>query len=247
MSRTETRPGERTIPGTAGARWAHPLARFLAFGIWATQVTGAENVPATGPVLLAANHINVIDGPLLAGASPRPSHVLVKTEMFTGPIGLLLSTAGQIPVDRDSGRAALLQALGVLRRGGVVGVFPEGSRGRGDAANARAGVAWLALTGSAPVIPVAVLGTRRTGESVGHVPGFRRRLAVEFGTPVLLERAPGSTGRAANEAANEAIRCALSALVAAASARTGLVLPTDDPTQMAPGSVEGPEPGRIGA
>ena len=108
-------------------------------------------------------------------------------------------------------------------------MFPEGNRGRGDATSARAGIAWLALNGHAPVVPVAVLGTRRTGESVNKVPWPRRRLAIAFGEPLVIQRAPGTSGRVAIEEANEAIRIALSALVDATSARTGLALPTDDP------------------
>jgi len=223
-------------PSAVGPRWAHWLGRLLAYGVWDTHVTGAANVPTSGPVLLAANHTGVIDGTVLLGAAPRPIHVLVKAEMFTGPLGAFLRSAGQIPVDRDSGRGALLAALGVLGRGGVVGMFPEGSRGRGDAASARAGVAWLALNGGAPVVPVAVLGTRRTGEGVGHVPGVRRRLVVEFGAPLVLERAPGTSGRAALADANEAIRAALSALVTSATARTGLEMPADDPSLTGGGS-----------
>ena len=183
----------------------------------------------SGPVLFAANHTGVVDGPVLAGATPRPVHVLVKQEMFTGVVGWFLTSLGQIPVDRDGGRTALTAALGVLRRGGVVGIFPEGNRGRGDASSAHAGIAWLALNGGAPVVPVAVLGTRRTGESVGHVPGFRRRFVVEFGEPLTIVRAPGTSGRVALSEANEAIRVALSGLVTAAAARAGLPLPTDDP------------------
>ncbi|OIQ84446.1 1-acyl-sn-glycerol-3-phosphate acyltransferase [mine drainage metagenome] len=201
----------------------------MAHVLWSTEVVGAEHVPVDGPVLLAANHTGVIDGPLLMAAAPRPSHVLVKAEAFRGPVGAVLRGAGQIPVDRDSGRGALQAALGVLRRGGVVGVFPEGNRGRGDAAAARAGVAWLALRAHAPVVPVAVLGTRRTGEGVGHVPRLRRRCVVEFGQPIVLEPAAGMTGKVATEAANDAIRVALADLVASASARTGLTLPGDGP------------------
>ena len=235
MTPAESRAREHPAPSTFGPRWSRPAGHVLAHSIWDTRVTGAQNVPAIGPVLYAANHVNVLDGPLLAGASPRPAHLLVKAEMFNGPIGLFLRACGQISVDRDNGRDALLRALAVLRRGGVVGVFPEGSRGRGDAASARAGVAWLALTGDVPVVPVALLGTRRTGESVGHIPGLRRRLVVEFGAPIALGREPGMSGRAAVVSANEAIRVALSALVASASARTGVVLPTDDPGQLAAG------------
>nr|WP_210728151.1 lysophospholipid acyltransferase family protein [Cellulomonas septica] len=217
------------MPSPVGPAWSRWVGRFLARGVWAADVVGAHRVPRTGPVLLAANHTGVVDGPILIGVAPRPTHILVKEEMFHGPVGLLLTAAGQIPVDRQGGRAALTTALGVLRRGGVVGIFPEGNRGRGDATSARAGIAWLALNGQAPVVPVAILGTRRTGESVGHVPGFRRRLVVEFGDPVVVERAPGVSGRAALVDANEAVRVALSDLVTRASARSGLVLPTDGP------------------
>ena len=103
----------------------------------------------------------------------------------------------------------------------------EGNRGRGDASSARAGVAWLAVHGTAPVVPVAILGTRRTGESVGHIPGFRRRLHIEFGEPVQVERGEGMSRREATAVASEAIREALSALVADVSARTRVTLPTD--------------------
>ena len=158
--------------------------------------------------------------------------MLVKSEMFWGPVGSVLRAAGQIPVEHDGGRSALNSALVVLRRGGVVGVFPEGNRGKGDAASARAGIAWLALNGHAPVVPVAVLGTRRTGESVGHVPGLRRRLAIEFGEPLVLERAAGTSGRAALERGQRGDpgrRWPSSST--GAVARTGLALPTDDPNR----------------
>ncbi len=218
-------------PSARGPRWSRWIGRFLARVVWDTDVVGASLVPADGPVLLAANHTGIVDGPLLHGVAPRPSHVLVKEEMFWGPVGTVLRAAGQIPVDRLGGRTALTSALAVLQRGGVVGVFPEGNRGRGDATSARAGIAWLALNGHAPVVPVAILGTRRTGESVNHVPGLRRRLAVEFGTPLVIERRAGMTGRAALVEANEAIRVALAELVDRAAVRSGLQLPTDDPNR----------------
>ena len=224
-------------PSHWGPRWSRWVGHFLAYGVWDTRVTGIANVPATGPVLFAANHTAAIDGPILVGVTPRPAHLLVKAASFTGATGALLRAAGQIPVEPDGGRGALVSALGVLRRGGVVGVFPEGTRGRGDAASAQAGVAWLALNAPACVVPVAMLGTRRTGDGVARVPGLGRCMVVEFGRPLVLERTPGTSGRAALEAANEAIRVALSALVASASARSGLRQPTDDPLREGDGSV----------
>lgn len=224
------------VPGPAGPRWSRWVGAFLARAVWRTRVVGAHHVPRTGPVIVAANHLGVIDGPVLLGATPRGLHVLVKEEMFTGPLGLLLRTAGQIPVDRDGGRTGLAVALGVLRRGGVVGIFPEGNRGRGDAASGRAGVAWLAVNSGAVVVPAAVLGTRRTGESVSHVPGLRRRLVVEFGEPVVLTRAPGVSGREAVARGNETLRAALADHVRAVSARSGLALPVDGPRDVDVGS-----------
>ncbi|WP_182113834.1 MULTISPECIES: 1-acyl-sn-glycerol-3-phosphate acyltransferase [unclassified Actinotalea] len=215
-------PGGRPVP-----RWSRAVGRFLAHVVWRTRVVGAHHVPASGPVILAANHLGVADGPVLHGAAPRGTHILVKEEAFRGPVGSILRAAGQIPVDRSGGRAALVTALAVLRRGDVVGIFPEGNRGRGDGSTGRAGVAWLAVTSGAPVVPVAVLGTRRTGESTGRLPGPRRRLHVEFGPPLVLERAPGVSGRAAVEQANAALREALGAHVVAVVGRAGLPLPDD--------------------
>jgi 1-acyl-sn-glycerol-3-phosphate acyltransferase len=217
------------VPSPAGPAWSRRVGRFLARVVWATRVLDAHNVPADGPVVLAANHAGVVDGPIVLGVAPRPLHVLVKEEMFVGPVGWVLRAAGQIPVDRSGGRQALTTALAVLRRDGAVGVFPEGNRGRGDATSARAGVAWLALNGRARVVPVAVLGTRRTGEGVNHVPGLRRRLVVRFGEPFVVERAPGVSGKQALEDANERIRTALAVLVADTASRTGVTLPADDP------------------
>lgn len=210
------------------SRW---VGLFMARVLWNTEVVGAENVPTEGPVLLAANHTGLVDGPILHGVVPRHAHLMVKEEAFRGPVGWALRGAGQIPVDRSGGRAALTSALALLKDGKVVGVFPEGNRGRGDATNARAGIAWLALNAGAPVVPVAMLGTRRTGESVNHIPGLRRPLSVQFGRPVVIERTPGTSGRVALLEANETIRVALSTLVESAAARTGLSLPTDDPNR----------------
>lgn len=217
------------VPGPAGPRWARWVGGVAARTLWRTEVRGAERVPRSGPVLLAANHTGLLDGPLVLGVAPRGVHFLVKESMFRWPIGPVLRAAGQIPVDRSSGRTALSTALAVLRRGGVVGIFPEGNRGRGDAASARAGVAWLALAADAPVVPVAVLGTRRTGESVNRLPGPGRRLVVEFGEPLTVRRPDGASGRVALTHVTDRIRDALSDLVQVVSGRTGVPLPADAP------------------
>ena len=215
------------VPSPTGPAWARWVGRFLARVVWDTTVVGRERVPVAGPVVLAANHVTLIDGPLLIGISPRPLHILTKQELFRGPVGTVLGWAGQIPVDRANGRSALQSALGVLRRGGAVGIFPEGNRGRGAVEDVRAGAAWLAVHGPAPLVPVAILGTRLTGESLGHLPGLRRRLYVEFGNPLPSEA--GGPARDRIGATSEALRTAMAALVVVAQQRAGIALPADDP------------------
>lgn len=208
-----------------GPVWSRRVGQFLAHGIWNTEIIGAENVPRTGRVLLAANHTGIIDGPLLHGCIPRGSHFIIKEEAFTGWTGPLMRGAGQIPVDRGSGRGALQTALALLNEDRVVAVFPEGTRGRGDVSSAKAGIAWLAVRAKAPVLPVAILGTRKPGQSRGHIPGVRSKLCVVFGEPFQAAPVDAATGRAAVAAAAERVQVEMSRHVEAAISRTGIDLP----------------------
>ncbi|MFD6350216.1 lysophospholipid acyltransferase family protein [Streptomyces roseolus] len=173
------------------------------YGFWKPRVLGAWRVPATGPVILAVNHAHNIDGPMLMGTAPRPVHFLIKKEAFVGPLGGFLEGIGQLKVDRDStDRNAIGNALGVLERGGVLGIFPEGTRGEGDFASLRAGLAYFAVRSGAPIVPVAVLGsTERPGRLVKGLPAFRSRVDVVFGD--AFDAGDGS-GRRTRKALDEA-------------------------------------------
>jgi len=130
----------------AGARVAHWVGRGLFGLLYRVETPGRSYVPDRGPVILAVNHTAFLDGPLVVGVTPRPVHVLSKAELFHGPLGFLLRLIGQIPVRRDTADLAALGAgLDVLEHGGVLAVFPEGSRGRGDFTDMRDGLAWLAM------------------------------------------------------------------------------------------------------
>ena len=121
----------------------------------------------------------------------------------------------------------------MLGRGGVIGIFPEGGRGRGDFASAGKGVAWLALQSGAAVVPTACLGTRRTGDLAASWPRLRsRRWSSTSAPPVVLDLPDGLPGRARLELATEQIRTALVAHVHAAAARHGIPLPTDVPPDL---------------
>lgn len=177
----------RTLPPSPGVRGAAVGRRIgigLMNGLWRPRVLGAWRIPSAGPLILAGNHTHNVDGPMLIGTCPRPLHFLVKREAFTGPLGPFLTAIGQVPVDRSTAdRGAVAAALGVLRRGGVLGIFPEGTRGGGDFAELRGGLAYFALRSGAPVLPVAVLGSERPGRVVRALPPLFGRIDVVFGDP----------------------------------------------------------------
>ncbi len=152
---------------------------------WDIHERGQGNVPEEGAVILASNHIGWLDGPLLFVKSPRPAHALVKEEEFTGKTGRLLKFVGQIKVSRtrnDTG--ALRRAAQALAANQAVLIYPEGKRGAGDFENFKGGVTWLALVSGAPIIPVAIFGTRNAGEPSETKAPKGARLDIVYGKPL---------------------------------------------------------------
>ncbi|MER7761486.1 lysophospholipid acyltransferase family protein [Streptomyces sp. NPDC097619] len=192
-----------TAPSLQGAAVGRRIGIGLMYGLWRPRVLGSWKVPATGPVILAVNHSHNIDGPMLMGTAPRPVHFLIKQEAFIGPLGPFLEGIGQVKVDRSgTDRTAVTRALAVLEDGGALGIFPEGTRGEGDFAALRAGLAYFAVRSGAPVVPVAVLGsTDRRGRVVKALPPLKGRVDVVFGDPFT---AGDGTGRRTRTALDEA-------------------------------------------
>ena len=226
---------ERSAPGSTAltpvwrVRINMVVGRILFGTLYRVKVVGRSRVPRTGPVVFVANHAGFLDGPMLPALAPRPTSVLVKREMFRGPLGWFLAWIGHIPVTRNSAdRRALTAAVAVLQAGGAVGIFPEGTRGRGDVAAVQQGAAWLAQQGGAQVVPVAFLGTRATGASTGSLPRPWSRLVVEFGEPMELSADAALTGRQRLAAATDTVRAALAAHVRESQARHRVFLPEDD-------------------
>jgi 1-acyl-sn-glycerol-3-phosphate acyltransferase len=211
-----------TVPGPRGAAVARGIGIGLMNGLWRPRVLGAWRVPAYGPVILAGNHSHNIDGPMLIGTSPRPVHFLVKKQAFTGLLDPFLHAIGQIEIDRESAdRTAIAHALGVLERGGVLGIFPEGTRGVGDFAELRAGLAYFAVRSGALVVPVAVLGSARKGRVIGALPPLRARIDVVYGEPFEAGDGSGRRTRGALDAATVRIQERLTAHLAGARQATG--------------------------
>ncbi|MFF8675443.1 lysophospholipid acyltransferase family protein [Streptomyces sp. NPDC015242] len=191
------------LPSARGAEVGRRIGVGLMYGLWKPRVLGAWKVPASGPVILAVNHSHNIDGPMVMGVAPRPTHFLIKKEAFVGPLDPFLTGIGQLKVDRDTtDRTAITRALGVLDAGGVLGIFPEGTRGEGDFASLRAGLAYFAVRSGAPIVPVAVLGSsERPGRLIKALPPLRSRVDVVFGEPFA---AGDGSGRRTRKALDEA-------------------------------------------
>jgi 1-acyl-sn-glycerol-3-phosphate acyltransferase len=192
-----------SLPSEKGAEVGRRIGVGLMYGLWKPRVLGAWRVPTTGPVILAVNHSHIVDGPMVMGVAPRPTHFLIKKEAFIGPLDPFLTGIGQVKVDRDTtDRTAITRALGVLENGGVLGIFPEGTRGEGDFASLRAGLAYFAVRSGAPIVPVAVLGSSdKRGRLIKELPALRSRVDVVFGEP--FEAGDGS-GRRTRTALDEA-------------------------------------------
>lgn len=158
---------------------------------WDVNQRGEGRVPDEGPVILASNHIGWLDGPVLFLKAPRPAHALVKQEMFVGRTGRLLRYASQIPVNRrqvDAG--ALRTAADALAAGQVITMFPEGGRGDGELRRIENGVGWLALVSGAPIVPVAIFGTREPGAASESRPPKGARIDVVYGEPIRFPATP---------------------------------------------------------
>jgi len=163
--------------------------------VWRPTVTGAENIPAEGGVILASNHLSFVDSVVIPSVAPRPVHFLAKSDYFTGTgvRGTLsrwwFEGLGMLPVDRDDPQAALGSlevALEVLRRGEAFGIYPEGTRSRdGRLYRGRTGVAHLALTAGVPVVPVGLSGTDEIQPVDARYPRLAH-CAVEFGEPIAV-------------------------------------------------------------
>jgi 1-acyl-sn-glycerol-3-phosphate acyltransferase len=175
--------------------WVHDVGRWI--GRWLhrptyrIRVRGLAHVP-DGPVVMVANHSSFIEPQVLFGFLPRRPVFLVKAELSGGVVGRAFRALGQIMIRRGSAdREPLMAAVSVLRAGGLIGIFPEGTRGSGDVAHAEQGAAWLVRMTDAVVLPVATRGTFRP---VGARRTFRPKLDILVGEPFRLSVQRGRTG-----------------------------------------------------
>ncbi|MEU5088669.1 lysophospholipid acyltransferase family protein [Streptomyces sp. NPDC021356] len=173
-----------------------PLLRLF----FRPRIEGLEHVPETGPAIVAGNHLSFSDHFLMPAILKRRITFLAKAEYFTGPglkgrlTAAFFRSAGQIPVDRsgkEAGRAAVREGLGVLGRGELLGIYPEGTRSHdGRLYKGKVGVAVLALKAGVPVIPCAMIGTFEA-QPPGRVVPRIHPVVIRFGRPLDFSRYAG--------------------------------------------------------
>lgn len=154
-------------------------------------VRGAEHLPSSGPVVLAANHESMWDIPLLVAASPRPIVFMAEEGVFgTRTASWFFTRLGSFPVRRGAGDLqAIRAALSVVRTHRVLGIYPEGTRRPGALLPFRPGAAWLALASGAPMVPAGITGTGEVISEGSWIPR-RARVQIAFGEPIAVAREP---------------------------------------------------------
>jgi len=181
----------------------HIVVGPLLLAIFRPWVVGLEKVPKEGAVVLASNHLSFIDSIFLPLVVDRPVIFLAKSEYFTGKglkgwaTRVFFQAAGQLPIDRSGGKAseaALETGLRVLNEGSILGIYPEGTRSPdGKLYRGRTGVARMVLESGAPVIPVAMIGTKEVMPIGQRLPNVRR-IGIIFGDPLDFSRFQGLEG-----------------------------------------------------
>jgi 1-acyl-sn-glycerol-3-phosphate acyltransferase len=165
------------------------ILRPIFMFVYRVRITGREHVPESGPCVLAANHVSVMDGFFLAIAVTRQVRFMAKSELYRVPVvRQILLAAGAFPVERgaDAGRA-VTAGVKLLEQGAVVGVFPEGTSLPDRKRGYKRGAARLALATGAPLIPVALVGTHLTLEPRTHRIRLPR-VRIVIGEPLRVER-----------------------------------------------------------
>ena len=181
----------------------HIVAGPLLRGIFRPWVSGTENIPANGGVLLASNHLSFVDSIFLPLIIERNMVFLAKSEYFTGKglkgwlTKMFFIGTGMLPIDRSGGKASeasLNTGLRVLAEGQILGIYPEGTRSPdGKMYRGRTGVARMILEAGVPVVPVAMIDTEKVMPIGSKWPKLRR-IGIIFGEPLDFSRFEGMEG-----------------------------------------------------
>ncbi len=165
------------------------------------RIQGKENIPATGPAFIIANHVSAFDPIILFLITKRPINFMAKKELFRIPVfSSVVKGMKAFPVEREKlDRAAIRNAIRIMENGELLGVFPEGTRGDGKTLLPfKSGAAYIASQVEAPVIPVAIIGSRFL------LNPFKKAVKVIIGTEI---RRNASMRESRREALDNFLQC----------------------------------------
>lgn len=184
------------------------LLKYVVLGplfhvIYRPKVTGRNNIPKKGPLVIVGNHLSVIDSFFMPMYVPRTVNFLAKSDYFTGKgikgwaTRVFMNGTGQIPIDRSGGRASeasLNTGLSVLGNGGALALYPEGTRSPdGKLYRGRTGVARMILEANCVVVPAVMVGSHEMLPIGAKFPK-RVPLEIRFGEPLDFSRFAGTDG-----------------------------------------------------
>jgi 1-acyl-sn-glycerol-3-phosphate acyltransferase len=193
---------------------ANVLINGLLYVLTTTQVRGKEHFPLHGPFVLASNHIHFLDPPVIGASMPRTIYFMAKTELYANPFaGLIMKWYKAFPVRRgELDLGSFRRAERILRDGGVLGIFPEGTRSKdGQLQPGFAGLGLLAIRRGCPVLPLAISGTNQ----VLKFPAMLRRptISITVGKPLWFGEATPKPSRERLSAATTQIMEAIAGLL----------------------------------
>lgn len=168
------------------------------------EVSGQENIPKSGPLVIASNHLSLLDPPVIGTAATRKVHFMAKQELFVPVLGDIYKILGAFPVKRGGAdRTAIKHGIDILESGNVLAIFPEGTRSKtGKLGKAAPGALMMAGKAQAAIVPACVVGTdiKRCGR-------LWPKVKVIFGKPIYLDSERGITKDYLNAKTEELMEC----------------------------------------
>jgi 1-acyl-sn-glycerol-3-phosphate acyltransferase len=191
-SPASTRPVAPTRDRSLGSliwyRVVQAIVTVLLSAFYGLRSTGRKNLPASGPALLISNHLSHLDSFILGILLPRPLNYVARSTLFVPGVGAFIRSLGGFPIQREGlGASGMKETLRRLRAGGIVALFPEGTRTYdGELGEIKPGIAMLASRAKVPIVPTAIAGTFEAWPRRRLMPR-PHPIRIHFGTPISVE------------------------------------------------------------
>lgn len=177
---------DSSIPNPQLYKLVRSLAAWYFTTFYDYTQTGLQNVPKSGPVIFAANHVSFYDPPAIGACIHRPINYFARDSLFKGLFGKALGAIGTIPVARENAEVKSLKAIfRALKYNGIVAIYPEGTRSAdGQLMEPKAGAGMIACKSKATVIPTRLFGTYEVFGRTDKAPKIGGHIHISYGQPM---------------------------------------------------------------